>query len=54
VEDRLLISGWWPDEATARRKSVRWIAEYGGIPGASITLVDEETGAVLTQWPEQQ
>jgi hypothetical protein len=54
VEDRLLMSGWWPDEATARRKSVRWIGEYGSIPAAHVTLTDKETGTVLTRWPEPQ
>jgi hypothetical protein len=54
VEERVLMSGWWPDEATARRKSVRWIGEYGSIPGAHVTLTDEAAGTVLTQWPEPQ
>jgi hypothetical protein len=44
--------GWWGSEATARDKLVRWVGEYGTLPGARITLVDEETGTVLTTWPE--
>lgn len=51
---RRLMSGWWADEATARRKMVRWINEYGSAPGARVTLVDEETGTVLTEWPDEE
>jgi hypothetical protein len=43
--------GWWAAEATARRKATAWIGEWGDLPEARITLVDEETGETLTEWP---
>ncbi|MFG2352560.1 hypothetical protein [Streptomyces sp. NPDC048521] len=45
--------GWWGSEATARRKFTRWIGEYGSMPDARVALTDEETGTVLTSWPEE-
>ncbi|MFF8589912.1 hypothetical protein ACF061_00490 [Streptomyces sp. NPDC015220] len=45
--------GWWGSEATARRKFVGWVGEYGSMPGARITLTDETTGATLTTWPDE-
>ncbi|MGV9888412.1 hypothetical protein [Streptomyces sp. NPDC003395] len=45
--------GWWNNEATARRKYVSWIGEYGSMPGARVTLTDDETGETLTSWPEE-
>ncbi|WP_225825629.1 hypothetical protein [Streptomyces naphthomycinicus] len=45
--------GWWANEATARRKLTRWVGEYGTIPGARITLTDEETAEELAAWPEE-
>ncbi|MEU6543852.1 hypothetical protein [Streptomyces sp. NPDC046859] len=45
--------GWWGSEATARRKFSSWVGEYSTIPGARITLADEETGTVLTEWPAE-
>ncbi|MYS70380.1 hypothetical protein GTY88_08030 [Streptomyces sp. SID5926] len=47
-----LIQGWWDDEATARRKFASWVGEHGDRPGARVTLVDEQTGVVLTEWPD--
>ncbi|MGW0585230.1 hypothetical protein ACWD25_57310 [Streptomyces sp. NPDC002920] len=44
--------GWWVSEETAKAKFTRWIGEYGGLPDARITLVDEATGETLTTWPE--
>ena len=49
---RLVQHGWWESEATARGKLVSWIGEWGTVDGARVTLVDEETGAVLTEWPD--
>jgi hypothetical protein len=39
-------------ESTARGKVTEWIGLSKG-PGASVTLVDEETGAVLTTWSDE-
>ncbi|MFF3928302.1 hypothetical protein [Streptomyces hirsutus] len=44
--------GWWGSEAVARRKLAVWVGEWGDLPDARVTLVDEETGATLTTWPE--
>ncbi|MDN3244128.1 hypothetical protein [Streptomyces sp. ZSW22] len=52
TDDRPLIHGWWDDETVARRKLISWIGEHGSRPGARVTLVDEETGTVLTEWPD--
>ncbi|WP_171110579.1 MULTISPECIES: hypothetical protein [unclassified Streptomyces] len=45
--------GWWAVEETARRKFTAWVGDWGK-PGARITLTDEETRAVLTEWPGAQ
>ncbi|OIJ98988.1 hypothetical protein BIV25_10790 [Streptomyces sp. MUSC 14] len=45
--------GWWWSEATARRKFAGWKDEYSSISNAQVTLTDEETGMVLTTWPEE-
>jgi acyl-coenzyme A synthetase/AMP-(fatty) acid ligase len=50
ADGRPLMHGWWGSEATARRKFISWVGEYGSLPGARVTLVDEETGSVLTTW----
>ncbi|WP_121703327.1 hypothetical protein [Streptomyces sp. E5N298] len=47
-----LIQGWWGSQATARRKFTSWIGEHGSRPGARVTLADEETDTVLTEWPD--
>jgi hypothetical protein len=44
--------GWWGSEATARGKAATWIGSWGQ-PGVRIVLVDEETGTVLTTWPDE-
>ena len=51
ADSRPLMHGWWGSEATARSKFSSWIGQYGGLPGARVTLADEETGGVLTEWP---
>ncbi len=51
TEGRPLLHGWWGSEVVARRKFSAWLGEHGSRPGARVTLVDEETGAVLTEWP---
>jgi hypothetical protein len=45
------MNGWWPLEATARDQLPVWVGSWGELPDARVTLVDEETGAVLTEWP---
>lgn len=45
------MQGWWASEATAREQFKVWVGNWGR-PGARITLVDEETGTVLTEWPD--
>jgi hypothetical protein len=45
--------GWWDRETTARRKFTSWIGEYGSMPDARVTLVDEDTGETLTEWPAE-
>ncbi|MEV0695490.1 hypothetical protein, partial [Streptomyces sp. NPDC050388] len=44
---RPTMHGWWGSEAVARDKFVVWVGVYGALPDARVTLVDEETGAVL-------
>ena len=50
---RPTMHGWWGSEAVARSKFVAWVGAYGALPDARVTLVDEETGAVLTMWPNE-
>lgn len=52
IDGQPLLQGWWDDETVARRKVASWIGEHGSRPGARVTLTDEETGAVLTEWPD--
>jgi Zn/Cd-binding protein ZinT len=42
--------GWWDDETVARRKLAAWVGEWGRL-GVRVTLVDEETGETLDDWP---
>ncbi|WP_309030891.1 hypothetical protein [Streptomyces alfalfae] len=49
---RTLLHGWWHSETTAHRKFAAWIGQHGDRPDARITLTDEKTSAVLTQWPQ--
>jgi hypothetical protein len=50
-DGRPAMHGWWGSETVARGKVTSWIGSWGR-PGARITLVDEETGALLTTWPD--
>lgn len=52
ADGRPVMYGWWSSEVTARRKFAAWVGEYSGLPGARVTLVDEETGTALATWPE--
>ena len=44
------VHGWWGSETTARGKFSSWLGEWGR-DGARISLVDEDTGTVLEEWP---
>jgi hypothetical protein len=46
--------GWWGSEDVARGKFASWIGEWGEVLDARVTLVDEETGNVLTTWPDER
>ncbi|MGW2426040.1 hypothetical protein ACWC0C_43690 [Streptomyces sp. NPDC001709] len=48
-----MMHGWWGSETTARRQFSTWVGERGTIPGARITLTDEETGTQLVTWPTE-
>ncbi|MEU4168894.1 hypothetical protein AB0F46_18700 [Streptomyces sp. NPDC026665] len=52
LKGKASMHGWWSSEATARGQFPGWIGTWG-VPGARITLVDEQTGSVLTHWPEE-
>ncbi|MGV9291003.1 hypothetical protein [Streptomyces sp. NPDC003719] len=54
VDGRTMLRGWWETEATARRKWTRWVGEHGDRTGTRITLTDEDTGTVLTEWPDPE
>lgn len=47
---RLVVQGWWGSEATARRTYLSWVGEYGSMPDARITLIDERRGRTLLMW----
>ncbi|MCX5253667.1 hypothetical protein OOK27_05690 [Streptomyces canus] len=50
---RTVMRGWWADEAVARGKLRDWIGSHRDLVEPHFTLVDEETGIVLTTWPEE-
>jgi len=47
------MHGWWGSEETAREQLPVWVGSWSELPDARITLVDEETGATLTTWPDE-
>jgi hypothetical protein len=51
-DGRPAMHGWWDREAVARAKFTEWVGDWGR-PGASVTLVDEDTGVTLTTWPDE-
>jgi hypothetical protein len=53
LDGRPAMHGWWGSEETARRQYTTWIGERGSLPGARITLVDEQEQLVLTSWPDE-
>jgi len=52
LEGRPAMHGWWREESTARGQYPGWIGTWG-VPGARITLTDEETGETLAEWAEE-
>lgn len=52
LNGRPSMQGWWSKEKTARDRFRAWIGERGSMPGARITLVDEEEQRVLASWPD--
>ncbi|MFI8191321.1 hypothetical protein ACIF8T_21300 [Streptomyces sp. NPDC085946] len=51
-DGRPVAQGWWASEATARGKFTEWVGDWGK-PGVQVTLIDEDTGETLTEWPEE-
>ncbi|MEU3663981.1 hypothetical protein AB0E77_30185 [Streptomyces sp. NPDC032940] len=52
VDGRQMLRGWWQDESVARGKFTGWVGEHGDRPRTLVTLIDEESGTTLTQWPD--
>jgi len=46
---RPVAHGWWGSEATARSKFAEWVGRP--VADARVTLVDEETGETIDDWP---
>lgn len=46
---RPVAHGWWGSEPVARAKFTEWVGS--GVTAARITLVDEESGETLDDWP---
>jgi hypothetical protein len=44
------MQGWWADRTTAEAKFKAWVGKHGR-DGVRITLVDEDTGTTLAEWP---
>ncbi|MFI1293325.1 hypothetical protein ACH4VM_33605 [Streptomyces sp. NPDC020792] len=53
--ERSVRHGWWWSEDVARDKFRDWVGQYGdAMPGARVTLSEEDSGIVLDAWPDQQ
>ncbi|MFF7190850.1 hypothetical protein ACFZAR_37815 [Streptomyces sp. NPDC008222] len=50
LDGRPVMHGWWNRETTARKKFRSAVGDYGH-GGATIRLVDTETGEELASWP---
>jgi hypothetical protein len=50
---RPMMQGWWENEETARGILPAWVGNWGELPDARVTLVDEERGKTLTSWPDE-
>lgn len=48
---RMVAQGWWGSETAARAKFAEWVGS--GVADARVTLVDDETGETLTEWPSE-
>jgi hypothetical protein len=49
---RAMMQGWWENEEIARGMLPAWVGNWGELPDARVTLVDEESGETLTSWPQ--
>ncbi|MEU6512163.1 hypothetical protein [Streptomyces sp. NPDC046942] len=55
ARERSVQHGWWGSEDVARGKFRDWVGLYGGtMPGARVTLSDEDNGDVLDAWPDRR
>lgn len=52
LDGRSTLHGWWEKEPVARHQFAGLVGQYGQ-PGARVTLLDEETGETLTEWPDE-
>jgi hypothetical protein len=50
---RPAMHGWWAREETARDMLPVWVGNWGDLPDARVTLVDEADGRVIHSWPEK-
>ncbi|MFG3046284.1 hypothetical protein ACGFZR_15310 [Streptomyces sp. NPDC048241] len=53
LDGQPVAHGWWNNETVARRKYTQTVGQYGRA-GAHVTLTDETSGQLLTEWPEQE
>lgn len=47
-----IAHGWWASRTTADGKFKAWLGEFP-VEDPRLALVDEETGTVLTTWPDE-
>ncbi|SEB96505.1 hypothetical protein SAMN05216532_0043 [Streptomyces sp. 2231.1] len=52
-DGRAVQHGWRNSEHIAKRKFSIWVGERGTMPGARITLTDEQTGHMVMTWPKE-
>lgn len=45
--------GWWGNPHVADDKFRDWVSECTGRAGSHVTLVDEATGTLVQQWPQE-
>ncbi|MFI5473239.1 hypothetical protein ACIA6D_23735 [Streptomyces cacaoi] len=51
-DGRPMMRGWWASDDAARVQLAVWVGSWGELPGARITLDDQEMGETVTTWPE--